>query len=346
MLGVGIAGMGHLHPEKANGASWVVYAMGAAFAFAGLQILFAPSDGTTWDAAPAVNAFFGAGVISSLAAVFCWWAFVARAGGDRVSIGPFSFLASGPWARIARAPVALAASILVAISAWAWKAFADAATRSRPWARIPARAALLLAFGWGGFRLLRPAPPPSFGSPAVAAALTGGLASSEGILPSIHGSVASSPEGAAFRGEADWLDYPLPKTLHLDGTAALQVDVRAEKRAGRRTSPVETFATAGPYVLDSEPSSDSWRVKASAGDCDLASDPLPYGKWTTVALAYDEWAGRASLFVDGKRIETVRCGSLPAERLDTLRLGTWHESYQAFTGALRGVKIFTRVGDI
>lgn len=345
LLGTGIIGMGLLHPEKTQGA-WLGYGVGALFAMAGLSILVAPSPGTPPGKAAALNSFFGASIFTIFTAILVWWAFYARIGGDRVMIGPVGVLASGRWAWLARAPVALAAALCGLVTVFVWKSFLDAAEAAWPGSCAALAAAVVLAIGWGGWKLFRPAPRANFGALMVEAPLTAGFGATGAAGPTVHGAVHSSPDGAEFGGEADWFDYALPAKLHLDGTAALQVEVRAQRRRGGRTSPFETFAAAGPYVLDSEPSSDSWRVKASAGECALTSDPLPYGTWTTVALAYDEWAGRASLFVDGKRIDAVSCGRLPAERLDTLRLGTWHESYQAFTGALRSVRIFTRVGDI
>lgn len=340
LLGIGIVGMGLIHPEKARGA-WLGYGIGALFALAGLSILFQPAPGTPPGKAAALNSFFGACIFTIFTAILVWWAFYARTGGDRVMIGPIGFLASGRWAWLARAPIALAAGLCGLVTVFVWKSFLDAAEAAWPGSRAALAAAVVLVLGWGGFKLFRPAPRANFAGLAFDAPLTAGFPSA-----SLHGHVGSSPDGADFGGEADWLDYALPKNIRLDGTAALQVEVRAERRRGKRRSPVETFATAGPYVLDSDPSFDAWRVKASAGNCELTSDPLPYGRWTTVALAYDEWAGRASLFVDGKRIDTVPCKALPAERLDTLRLGTWHESYQAFTGVLRSVRIYARVGDI
>jgi len=345
LLGVGIIGMGALHPEKARGA-WLGFGVGALFALAGLSILLQPAPGAPPGKAAALNSFFGACLFTIFTAILIWWAFYARSGGDRVAIGPIAFSASGRWAWLARAPVAAAAALCGLVTVFVWRAFLDAAEAAFPGSRAALAAAVILALGWGGWKLFRPAPRASFGSPVVEAALTAGFGATGTGAPQVHGTVGSSPEGAAFQEDAGWLDYALPAALHLDGTAALQVEVRAERRRAKRRSPFETFAAAGPYVLDSEPSSDSWRVKASAGSCELTSDPLPYGSWTTVALAYDDWAGRASLFVDGKRIETVPCKGLPAERLDTLRLGTWHEDYQAFTGILRSVRIYARVGDI
>ncbi|MFI5348526.1 MAG: LamG-like jellyroll fold domain-containing protein [Elusimicrobiota bacterium] len=347
LIGIGLAGMTRVHPERLNADAWVGFAVGALFVLGGAAVLAAPPPGAPPESAGALSSALGASIWTVFAAIMFWWAFYAKGGSTRVSFGPLSFLSRGRLHWLGRVPIALAGAMCALASFFVWRSTLDAAERARPGSRAPLAFLLIGALGWASFKALRPEPPPAFGAPVVEAALTGDLSATGAGAPEAHGKVAAGAEGTSFGGGADWLDYALPRAARLDGGGALELVARAERRQGPARSPAETLAAAGPFVIDSYPGRDSWRVNASAGDCVVNSEELPYGRWTKIALAYDAWSGRAALFIDGRREAQTSClGPLPPERGETLRLGTWHGAYQAFTGSLRAVRIYPRAGSL
>jgi len=167
-------------------------------------------------------------------------------------------------------------------------------------------------------------------------------------------------------GTNDWVDYPVPPDIDLSKSVTLTCWLKRDDWSNpyKNGSSSQILATIGPFILEitllqrAADSSPWWLEFFSTGHREYrtvhlpkgivggfgvtaSEDPVPPGEWTHLALVYERGSDLIRLHLNGQRVADRNMFEAPElVRMDTLRIGTWHESNLAFRGSIDEVKVF------